>query len=167
VEAMKKNIARMIVGIGLVIAVLIPIFSYIHFENIVISQNAKIANLNDQIDDLQAQNDHLRQENSQLVNITKPYLVTKLGWYIHKSNDSVISTRNTFTIYGAISNLGNAPALNPQLTIYFYDRNHTLLLKSKVDIPTVNPLTMDQLEKQHVACEVADQVTNVDIKLEY
>ena len=94
---------------------------------------------------------------------------------MHKSDDPVSSSRNTFTIYGRIYNVGNLPANNTELTIKFYGSNETLLQTSIVKIGTIPSITNStspfelpfDIGKQNIGCLVADKVTNVEISLNY
>ena len=103
-----------------------------HFNSIVESYESQIESYQLQISELQ---------NSTLLQIDKdfqwkignyvrmkpfdpyleePYLVTDLGWYLHKSSDPAPASRNKLTIYGTICNVGVETAYNCNLIVYFY-----------------------------------------------
>ena len=89
-------------------------FSYLtnSYNSVIDTHINKEKILQQQVDSFTEQNKQLKEENSQLTNLTQPYLITSIGWYIHKSNDPVSYSKNTFTIYGKIYNIGLLPANN-------------------------------------------------------
>ena len=113
----------------------------------------------------------MNAENSQLTNLTQSYLITSIGWYLHKSNDPVASSKNTFTIYGTMYNIGNSPANNVELTIRFYGSNETLLQTSTMHVgvvPSILNSTMPfDMGKKNIDCSMADSVTDVNLSLHY
>jgi hypothetical protein len=127
------------------------------------------------IDSLAAQNKELTEEKSQLTNITQPYLISRLGWYLHKSDDPVASSKNTFTIYGRVYNIGILPANDTELEVKFYGRNETLLQTSTIllgIVPSIvnstTPFDMPfDVGKRDIGCLVADSVMDVEISLHY
>jgi len=131
----------------------------------------KEKNLQQQVDRLTEKNNQLNAENSQLTNLTQPYLITSIGWYIHKSNDPVSSSKNTFTIYGKIYNIGHLPANNAELTVGFYGSNETLLQTSTIHLGMVSSITNSTIPfdigKRDIDCSVADSITDVDLSLHY
>jgi hypothetical protein len=159
---------------AIVIAVLAPLITYVDltntYNNVIDSYRNQTKDLQQQIDNLTEQNRKLNEEKAQLTNLTQPYLITSLGWYLHKSNDPVVSSKNTFTIYGKIFNLGLLAANNAEITIKFYG-NETLLQTSTVHIGPIQPITNSsvpyQMGNKNVDCSVADSVTNVDISVHY
>jgi hypothetical protein len=103
-----------VISICLIVSILSPLVSYFSFENILASKNRSY-NLN--ISSAQEENENLKKEISNLKQqlgiaenplISKPYLVTKLGWYLHNSLDTKVNNANEFTIYGNILNVGAA-----------------------------------------------------------
>ena len=159
---------------ALALAVLAPLITYAYLKNSyradIDSYRNLIVALKQQVDSLTEENRQLSEEKSQLTNLTQPYLITSLGWYLHKSNDPVISSRNSFTIYGKIYNIGNLQANNVELRVKFYG-NNTLLQNSTVHVGVIQSITnstspFDMIRKE-IACSVADAVTNVDISLHY
>jgi hypothetical protein len=173
---------RFFIGLSailLVLVVLVPLTMYSYltdsFNSIVTFHKNEETELLQKIDNLSKQNVVLQKEISQLSNLTLPYLFSRLGWYLHKSDDPVSSSRNTFTIYGRIYNIGNQPANNTELTIKFYGSNETLLQTSIVKIGTIPSITNStspfelpfDIGKQNIGCLVADKVTNVEISLTY
>jgi hypothetical protein len=163
----------------LILTVLAPLITYSYLTNsydlVIDSYTNKEKDLQQQVNGLTEQNIHLNQEKSQLTNLTQPYLFTRIGWYLHKSNDPVSSSKNTFTIYGRIYNIGQLPSNNTELTVRFYGSNETLLQTSTIRLGAVLSITNStapfdmpfDIEKQNIACSVADAVTDVDISLRY
>ena len=164
-----------VVIILLVSTILAPLltFSYLtnSYNSVIDTHVNKEKNLQQKVDSLTEQNKQLNAENSQLTNLTQPYLITSIGWYLHKSNDPVSSSKNTFTIYGKIYNIGNLPANNAELTVRFFGSNETLLQTSTIHvgiIPSITNSTMPfDMGKRDIDCSVADSVTDVDLSLHY
>ena len=155
-----------------ILAPLIILSSLTNSYNFVIDTHVnKEKELQQKIDSLTEQNNQLNAENSQLTNLTQPYLITSIGWFVHKSNDPVASSKNTFTIYGTIFNIGNLPANNVELTVRFYGGNETLLQTSTLHvgvIPSITNSTMPfDMGKKNIDCSVADSVTDVELSLHY
>jgi hypothetical protein len=166
--------------IGLVIilivsTILTPLltFSYLtnSYDSVIDTHINKEKDLQHQVDSLTEQNIQLNVENSQLTNLTQPYLITSIGWYLHKSNDPVSSSRNTFTLYGKIYNIGHISAYNAELTVRFYGSNETLLQTSTMHLGVVLSITNSsvpfEIGKRDIDCSMADSVTDVDLSLNY
>ena len=123
------------------------------------------------IESLTEQNKELNEENSQLSNLSQPYFITSIGWYLHKSNDPVLSSKNTFTIYGTIYNIGNLPANNVELTVRFYGGNETLLQTSTIHLGIISSITNStapfNMGMKNIDCSVADSVTDLELSLHY
>lgn len=87
----------------LILTILVPLITYSYLTNTynanINSSRNKEKNLQQQVDSLTAQNkqlnEQLNEENSQLTNLTQPFLETRLGWYLHNSFDPVSSSRDT------------------------------------------------------------------------
>ena len=159
----RKLIA--IVSLCLIIIVISPVLSYIYFNNkftpIFTSYKSQIDDLQQQNVNLTEKNNRLTEDNKHLTNMTQPYFVTSLGWYLHKSNDQDSSTRNSFNIYGTILNIG-AENANSRLIINFY--NYTTLLKnSTIPLGVINSYSYKILDNTNIKCEVADSVTKIEV----
>lgn len=159
--------------VAIVIGILVPTVTYLHFTNAYSSDfdsyRNQIKDLQQQLDELIEENRQLREKNFHLTEIIKPNLVTSLGWYLHKSDDPVDSSRNTFTIYGKISNTGLFPANNVELTIKFYG-NDTLFQSSKIHVGTIQSLNSTrpaETIRKDIAWSMADSVTTIDVSLRY
>jgi len=170
-----KRFSISLVIILLVSTILAPLITYSYLTNsynsVIDTHINKEKDLQQQVDSLTEQNKQLNAEKSQLTNLTQPYLITRIGWYLHKSNDPVALSKNTFTIYGKIFNIGNLPANNAELTIRFYGSNETLLQTSTIHIgiiPSITNSTMPfDMARQNIDCSVADAVTDIDVALHY
>ena len=141
------------------------------YNAVIDSERNTEKDLQQQVDSLTGQNKILNEENSQLTNLTQPFLITSLGWYLHNSDDPVASSKNTFTIYGKIYNVGQLPANNTELTIKFYGSNETLQQTSTIQLGMISPITdftvpLD-IGTHNINCSVADSVTDVDVSLQY
>jgi hypothetical protein len=158
----------------LILTILVPVIIYSNLTKtnnaIVDSYRNKENDLQQQVDSLAGQNKQLTEENSQLTNLTQPFLETRLGWYLHKSDDPVSSSKNTFTIYGQIYNIGQLPANNTELIIKFYGSNETLLQTSTIFLGVIPPITdftvPFDIGTHNIDCSVADSVANVAISLQ-
>ena len=148
-------------------------FSYLtnSYDSVIDTHVNKEKDLQQQVNNLTEQNKQLNAENSQLTNLTQPYIITSIGWYVHKSNDPVSSSRNTFTLYGKIFNIGHTQANNAELTVRFYDSNGTLLQTSTIHLGVVSSITNSSVPfdigKRDIDCSVADSVADVDLSLNY
>ena len=160
-----------VISICLLVSILSPLVSYFSFENILNSKNQSY-NLN--ISSAQEQNENLKQEisnltqqigNSQNPLISKPYLVTKLGWYLHNSSDTKANMANEFTIYGNILNVGATDAQNCSLIIKFYN-NEKLLQTSSISIGIIPHWSDKDLTLRNIPCSVANSVSRIDIEVE-
>ena len=172
----------LLIGLSIILIaslVLAPLLTYSYLTN---SYNSVIdAHKNNEkdllrlIDSLAEKNKELTEEKSQLTNITQPYLITRIGWYLHKSDDPVTSSKNTFTIYGRIYNIGILPANDAELEVRFYGRNDTLMQTSTIHlglVPSIvnstDPFSMPfDIGKRDIGCLVADSVMDVEISLHY
>ena len=159
----------------LILAIAVPLITYAYVANanksVIASYISKERVLQQQVDSLAEQNKRLNQENLQLTNLTQPNLITSIGWYLHKSNDPVATSKNTFTIYGRIYNIGSLPANNAEISVKFLASNDTLLQVSTIHlgiIPSITNSTMPfDIGNRNIDCSVADSVTNVTISLHY
>lgn len=163
----------------LILAVLGPLITYSQLTgsyNSAIDSHKNTENsLQQQINNYTKQNFLLKQEISQLTNLTKPYLFTRIGWYVHKSDDPVVESKNTFTIYGSIYNVGTLPANDTKLTVRFFGTNQTLLQTSEIQLGVVPSITNStvpfempfDLGKHNISCSVADAVTDVEVSINY
>jgi len=127
-----------IAGVCIVIAVLSPIAVYTHFNSIVESYQLQIESYQLQ---LKANEDFTEKIRDQIQkpydpSLMEPYLVTKLGWYLHDSLDPVPASRNELTIYGAVTNTGSETAFHCKLIVYFYV-NNTVVQTSEISIGTI------------------------------
>ena len=173
---------RFFISLTIVLIVSIILAPLITFSYLTNSYNSVIdlhriieKDLQQQVGSLTEQNKQLNAEKSQLTNLTQPYLITRIGWYLHKSNDPVASSKNTFTIYGRIYNIGHLEANNTELTVRFYGNNDTLLQTSTIPIGTVLSITNStapfempfEIGKRDLGCSVADSVTKINVDLRY
>jgi hypothetical protein len=159
-----------VMSICLIISILSPVVSYFSFENILNSKNQSY-NLN--ISSAQEENENLKKEISNLTQqirisenplTSKPYLVTKLGWYLHNSSDPKANMANELTIYGNILNVGATDAQNCSLIIKFYN-NEKLLQTSTVSIGIISHWSDKDLAVRNIPCSVANSVSKIEIDL--
>jgi len=159
-----------VMSICLIVSILSPLVSYFSFENILNSKN-QFYNLN--ISSAQEENENLKKEISNLTQqirisenplTSKPYLVTKLGWYLHNSSDPKANMANELTIYGNILNVGATDAQNCSLIIKFYN-NEKLLQTSTVSIGIISHWSDKDLAIRNIPCSVANSVSRIDIDL--
>jgi hypothetical protein len=152
-----------IASVCIVIAITSPIVSYVYFCD---RFNAAAESYELQISDLEQQNENLRQENEKLnetpAYLTRPYLVTELGWYLHESSDPVTDSRNKFTIYGTVYNVGAATAYNCTLIVKFCN-GMRILQTSEISIGTINCWFQKHVSTV-IACKVADSVTRIEVE---
>jgi hypothetical protein len=153
-----------IVCVCIVIATLSPLSSYLYLCS---RFNATFESYKLQIWEVSQENEKLEEikrfmdtyEKSPY--LMKPYLVTNLGWYVHDSSDPVPSSRNTFTIYGEILNVGATTAVNCKLIVDFY-HNVTLLQSSEVYVGDIGYWTSSYVRRV-IDCDCADSVTRVEV----
>jgi hypothetical protein len=161
-----------VISICLIVSILSPLVSYFSFENILASKNQSY-NLN--ISSAQEENENLKKEISNLTQqlgisenplMSKPFLVTKLGWYLHNSSDAKVNMANTFTIYGNILNVGATDAQNCSLIIRFYN-NEKMLQTSTISIGPISHWSDKDLGLRNIPCSVANSVSRIDIDVPY
>lgn len=156
----KKFLA--ITSVCILIAILSPLASYFYFYN---RFNTTFESYKLQLWDVWQENKKLEElkkidQNPWLV---KPFLVTTLGWYLHKSSDPVNSSRNTFTIYGRVLNVGATTAVECKLIVYFYD-NVTLLQTSEIEVGMGKVgYWSDVYVREVVRCDSANFVTRIEV----
>ncbi len=117
-----------------------------------------------EISAIQQENENLEEEIRSLENAPysmKPYLVTKLGWYLHNSSDPIDESKRTFTIYGYVFKVGATNATNCKLVINFCD-NLTSLQTSELDLGEIAYWTYHYISRV-VDCRFADSVTRIEI----
>jgi hypothetical protein len=157
-----------VISICLIVSIFSPLMSYLYFENILNSKNQSY-NLN--ISTAQEENENLKQEISNLTQqlgnsenplMSKPFLVTKLGWYLHDSSDPKANMANAFTIYGNIINVGATDAQNCSLIIRFYN-NEKLLQTSNISIGIISHWSDKNLGVRNIPCSVANSVSRIDV----
>jgi hypothetical protein len=170
------NATKKIIIICVIISILSPIVSYVYFENMfnsnIQSYNSSLSSENERltgvIEKLNQENMNLTQRLGDAENFVKPYLVTELGWYLHKSTDPVNKSRNALTIYGNIINTGATTAKQCSLTIKFYS-NETLVQTSDVYIgdiegwSEITGVNRQYVAPRDIACSWADSVTRIEI----
>jgi hypothetical protein len=158
-----------VISLCLIITTLLPLASYLCFENIL---NSKTQSYNSILSSAQEENVRLKQEITNLTQqlgiaedplMSKPYFVTNLGWYLHNSSDKISSMANKFTIYGAVLNIGATDAQNCSLIIRFYN-NETLLQTSDISIGPINHWSEIELAPRDIPCGVADSVTKINVE---
>ena len=135
--------------VGLVIATLAPIAVYFHFSNVVESYREQIYSYEFQISELQKSTSLLAHEEYKAKvkefmkgspydpYLMEPYLMTRLGWYLHDGADPIPESRYKLTIYGEVLNIGSETAYNCKLTIYIYGKN-SFMQASEVNIGTIS-----------------------------
>jgi hypothetical protein len=172
------NVAK-IISICVIISILSPIARYVYFE-ITFTSYSKAYN-SDLLDENERLTNVIEKLNQEKTNLTqqlddavKPYLVTNLGWYLHKSSDPVNNSRNFFTIYGNIMNTGASTAKQCSLNIKFY-HNETVLQTADIYIGDIKGWSdMDinssfgqrneyYLNSRNIACPSADAVTSIEV----
>ena len=174
------NMSKKIIGLLVIILILAPIVSYVYLENMF---NSRFASEDEMLNAEKIENKSLIQKLGEVENLVKPLLVTQLGWYLHKSADPVNASRNTFTIYGMVQNVGFYPALNCNLTIQFY-KNATLIQTSIIPMGDIyredirNSTNVNYtsspynngfyyIGQQAIQCPNADSVTRIEITPEW
>ena len=157
-----------VISICLIASILLPLLSYFSFENIL---NSKTQSYNLNISSEQKENENLKKQISNLTQqlgisdnplMSKPYLVTKLGWYLHNSSDTKANMANEFTIYGNIINVGATDAQNCSLIINFYN-NEKLLQSSTISIGIISHWSDKDLALRNIPCSVANSVSRIDV----
>ena len=150
------------------VAILSPLVSCIYFSDRLTESSESFEV---QISDLQQENEVLRQEIEQLEkkneDLFSPYLmesflVTELGWYLHDSRDPVNYSRNKFTIYGHVYNVGARNAMDCKLIVTLYD-NKTLLQQSEFDLGLISYWSRTWVRRD-IDCELADFVTKIEVE---
>ena len=174
---MSKRFLKSLAIILLIFTILAPSVTYSYFTSIYTNKERSLEQqMDSQIDRLQSNINTLNEENSQLTNLTQPYLITDLGWYLHTSNDPVPSSKDTLTVYGTIYNIGALPAYNAELFVKFYGYPSTLpeliitlLQTSNISlggIPSTNNFGAPfNIGSHDITCLSADHVTNVTISI--
>lgn len=156
-----------VASVCIIIAIVFPLISYVYFENRFNEFNVTLDSYESRISDLLQENEKLKQENENLIRIednpyfTGPYLVTRLGWYLHNSSDPITANRNSFTIYGIVSNIGSTNATNCKPIINFYN-NATLLQSSEINLGLIMQWSYESV-RTDIRCPVADSVTNIEV----
>jgi hypothetical protein len=164
-----------VLGICVMISILSPLVSYAYFEG---RLNSTFESYNLNISNAEQENEKLKQEiinltqveenlmqNEDNAYLTKPYLVTNLGWYLHNSTDAISSSKNTFTIYGTVLNVGAANAEDCSLIIHFYS-NRVLLQTSEVYIGEIKYWSTTSVSRT-IQCSLADSVTGIEVTAEW
>lgn len=172
---MEKRFLVWFVIVLLFLVILLPVITYSSltstYDSVLDSYRNNNDNLQQQVYSLTEQNKQLDEEKSQLTNLTQPHLITAVGWYLHKSNDPVESSKNTFTIYGTITNIGTMPANNVEFTVNFNGSNETVLQTSTIHVGVVpsilNSSVPFNMGKYNIDCSMADSVVDIDVSLHY
>jgi hypothetical protein len=81
---------------------------------------------------------------------------------LHDSSDPVNASRNKFTIYGSILNVGATTATNCKLKVNFYD-NMSLLQSSEISILNIGPWS-DRDVNTVIDCDCANSVTRIEVE---
>jgi hypothetical protein len=157
-----------VTSICLILSILLPLASYLYFEN---SLNSKTEIYNLNISSVQEENEKLKLEIANLSQqlgiaqdpfMSKPYLVTNLGWYLHNSSDKIAKNANEFTIYGTVLNVGAIDTQNCSLVIGFYN-NGTLLQTAQITIGPIKHWSYITLYPRSVECSFADSTTRIEV----
>jgi hypothetical protein len=151
---MNKKLAAT-AGLCILIAVLSQVASYLYFNSVIeyykdsLRENEK---LKEKIREYMEPNEPYMME---------PYLVTRLGWYLHDSSDPVPESRGKLTIYGQVRNIGAVNASNCMLIVSFYSGNR-VVQTSEIDLGTVRYWGGEYL-RRNINCELADSVTRIEV----
>ncbi len=172
---MDKRFTICLAAVLLCLTAVTPFLMYSYLTGtygpIIDSYKNREKTLQQQVDKLKLENAQLSQGYSQLTNLTQPHVITCLGWYLHKSNDQYTYSKNKFTIYGKIINIGDTPANNAELTIKFYDASNASVQTSTIYIGTVhsiiNVTASPDIGTHNIDCPAADSVTDIDVSLQY
>ena len=153
-----------IASVCVVIAILSPIAVYAYFSNVVESYKAQI-----EAGRIQPQeNEELREKIREYMKpydpyLNEPYLITKLGWYLHNSSDPVEESKNEFNIYGQITNIGAKTAYHCTLIVKFYS-NNAVIQTSEIYIGIINYWSQRNIYDEVVGCQYADSVTRIEVE---
>jgi hypothetical protein len=137
------------------IAVLSPVASCLHFNSVI-----------EYYKDSLRENEELKEKIMEYMEpnepyLMEPYLVTRLGWYLHNSSDPVPVSRNKLTIYGQVRNIGAENASNCRLIVTFYSTNN-VVQTSEIDLGTIRYWDSRYL-RRNINCEMADSVTRIEV----
>ena len=168
---MKALVA--IAVVCLVIATLPPIAFYLHFKDTLEQYQSKIESYELQISELQTSS-KIDEEFKAKVGefmwpypydpyLEEPFLVTQLGWDLHDSRDIVPKSRNKFTIYGVVWNIGAETAYNCRLIIKFYI-GPSVMQTSELNMRTIRYWGEYRINKSNIDCDITDAVTKIEVK---
>jgi hypothetical protein len=166
----EHSMLIILISICLIVSILSPVVTYFYFENILASKNQSynfnISSAEEEIENLKKEISNLTQQLGISENplMSKPYLVTKLGWYLHNSSDTKVNMANEFTIYGNILNVGATDAQNCNLIIKFYN-NEKLLQTSTISIGIISHWSDKDLAARNIPCNVANSVSRIIVDL--
>jgi len=151
---MNKKLAAT-AGLCIMIAVLSPVASCLHFNSVI-----------EYYKDSLRENEELKEKIMEYMEpnepyLMEPYLVTRLGWYLHNSSDPVPVSRNKLTIYGQVRNIGAENASNCRLIVTFYSTNN-VVQTSEIDLGTIRYWDSRYL-RRNINCEMADSVTRIEV----
>jgi len=164
--------------VALTVAIFSPIISYVYFQQVDMA-SPEIKRLQGVIDKLNSEKQLLQQQLENSSALTRANLVTSIGYYLHPSTDPVPKSRNTFTIYGSVTNIGLMTAYNCYLNISLYDKYNTTVQHERITIGIGGILyaygdTHDtsygnynnnfySIYQRNIGCPQANQVTRIEI----
>ena len=174
----SKKFQSLFFIVALTVAIFSPIISYIYFQQVDMA-SPEIKRLQGVIDKLNNEKQLLQQQLEKLSALTKANLVTSIGYYLHPSTDPVPKSRNTFTIYGSVTNTGLMTAYNCYLNITFYSKDNATLQHERITVGIGGILyaygdtretsmgnynnNFYSINYRDIGCPQADQVTRIEI----
>ncbi len=172
---MRKTISLSVAFfIGILIIITIEnVYWHTYYEPIIQSQENMINDLNRQLANAKIEIHSLQEQNRDLVNNTKPFLVTSLGYYVHPSTEKSWGQKpNSVTVYGTVSNIGQTRSSWATISVCMYGDlsgglASRLLQNSTIDVGVVEAFTLVQLGIRSIDCPVADSVKDVVLTVHY
>ena len=152
----------------IMVAILSPIASYIYSSDRLIeaseSFDFQISDLQQETEGLRQEIEQIREESEDLMDpyVMESFLVTELGWYLHNSRDPVNYSKNKFTIYGHVYNVGATNAKDCKLVVSLYD-NKKLLQQSDIDLGLISYWSRTWVRRD-IDCELADYETKIEVE---
>jgi hypothetical protein len=86
----------------------------------------------------------------------------QIQWYLHNSSDPIEESRNEFTIYGEITNIGAKTAYHCKLIVKFYS-NNAVIQTSEIYIGTIDYWSHSSF-REVTDCQLADSVTRIEVE---
>ena len=157
-----------IASVCVVIALLSPIAVYVYFNNIVEGYKSEVEFYKLQSSNPVQEYEELKEKTREFMKpydpyLNEPYLATEIGWYLHNSSDPVEESRNEFTIYGRITNIGAKTAYHCTLTVKFYS-NNAVIQTSEVYMGIIDYWSQRSIYDEVIGCQHADSVTKIGVE---